>query len=267
MAIARRLLIFGGFAYLAVLIALYAFQTRLIYPAPQTQSALPPGFEEIVIETSDGLRLRSFYREASQGQPTVIYFHGNSGTLTGAKIATEPFAEAGLGLLLIEYRGYAGHEGEPGEDGFYRDGDAAMAWLTSRGVGRELTIVRGNSIGTGTATEMALRHQPAALILTAPFTSLPDVAAGRLPIFPVRLLMHDTFDNAAKIPQLSMPVLIQHGTADTVVPFEQGFALSQTRPNVEFQRFEQAGHGLAFERASGEARVQWVNELGLGQKP
>ncbi|MEP1421519.1 MAG: hypothetical protein ABJK59_07095 [Erythrobacter sp.] len=264
MAILMRLLGFGAIAYLAVLTVLFVFQSRLIYPAPQTQSALPKGFEEVVIATGDGLHLRSFYRAAVTGQPTLVYFHGNSGTLAGAKVATEPFAEAGVGLLLLEYRGYAGHGGEPGEEGFYRDGDAAMAWLQRQGVAADLTIIRGNSLGTGVAAEMALRHQPAALILTAPFASLPDVAADKLPLFPVRLLMRDTFDNAAKLPKLSMPILIQHGTADQVVPFEQGLAVSRTNPAIEFQRYERSGHGLAFERVSGEARVQWVRGLGLG---
>ncbi|KEO88894.1 hypothetical protein EH31_15800 [Erythrobacter longus] len=263
--VATKLLIIVAAVYLLVLTILFVFQARFIYPAPQTQSALPQSFEEVMIDTSDGLSLRSFYRKAALDEPTLVYFHGNSGTLTGAKVATQPLAEAGIGLLLVEYRGYAGHAGGPGEEGFYVDGDAAMAWLLAKGIARELTIIRGNSLGTGVATEMALRHQPAALILTAPFTSMPDVAANSLPIFPVRLLMHDRFDNAAKLPKLTMPILIQHGTMDEVVPFELGLALSQTNPAVEFQRFEGAGHGLAFERGSGEARAEWIRGLGLNR--
>lgn len=264
MAFIGRLLAMGALAYLAVLALLFVFQSRFIFPAPQTQSAVPAGFEEVVIDTPDGLALRSFYKEASPGRPTLVYFHGNSGTLTGASAASQPFAEARLGLLLVTYRGYAGHAGEPGEEGFYRDGDGAMAWLKAQGIAPNSTIIRGNSIGSGVATEMALRHKPAALILTAPFTSLPDVAADRLPIFPVRLLMRDRFENAAKLPKLSMPILIQHGTADNVVPFEQGLALSRSNPAAEFQRFEGSGHGLTFERASGEARALWVAGLDLG---
>ena len=267
MAILRRLLAIAALLYVIVLAVLFVFQSNFIYPAPQTQSALPAGFEEVFLKTSDGLALRSFYREAAQGQPTLVYFHGNSGTLNGPVVATQPLAEVGLGLLFVEYRGYAGHEGSPSEEGFYLDGDAAIAWLEARGIGPERTIIRGNSIGSGVATEMAVRHKPAALILTAPFTSLHDVAADRLPIFPVRLLMRDRFDNAVKLPQLSMPILIQHGTADTVVPFEQGLALSQTNPGAEFQRYDGAGHGLTFDRASGEARALWVQQLGAGQTP
>ena len=261
MGLARKLLAVFAVVYLSVLALLFLFQSSFIYPAPQTQSELPGGLEEVVIETSDGLALRSFFKAADPGQPTLVYFHGNSGTLTGSSIATQPFAEQGLGLLLVEYRGYAGHAGRPSEEGFYRDGDAAIAWLASKGIGPAKTILRGNSIGSGVAVEMALRHRPAALILTAPFTSLPDVAADSLPIFPVRLLMRDRFDNAAKLPQLTMPILIQHGTADNVVPFEQGLALSQTNPRAEFQRFEGSGHGLTFERASGDARAKWAKGL------
>lgn len=253
--------------YITVVGALWMGQSRFIYPALQSQSALPDGFAEVTITTADGIALRSFYREADAGQPTLVFFHGNSGTLTGSAMATRPLAEQGIGLLLAEYRGYAGHAGEPSEDGLYRDGDAAMAWLAEQGIPLRRTIVMGNSLGTGVASEMALRHQPAALILSAPFTSLPDTASANLPWLPVHWLMQDRFASKEKLPQLTMPILIQHGTADHLVPFEQGLALSQTNPKAEFQRFEGIGHGLAFERASGEARARWIAQLEVGEGP
>lgn len=260
----RRIAVALATFYIAVVAALWLGQSFFIYPAPQSQSALPDGFTEITVTTADGIALRSFYREAKEGLPTLVYFHGNGGTLTGSATATQPLAEQGIGLLLAEYRGYAGHAGEPTEEGLYRDGDAAMAWLEGRGISAQSTIIMGNSLGTGVATEMALRHRPVALILSAPFTSLPDAASANLPWVPVHWLMSDRYASEKKLPQLDMPILIQHGTVDHLVPFEQGLALSKTNSKAEFQRFEGAGHGLAFERASGEARARWIAELKQG---
>lgn len=262
----RILLAFITF-YLAVVAILWAMQDRFIYPAPQTQSALPAGYSEVTVTTADGIALRSFYRAAEAGQPTLVYFHGNGATLTGSAMASEPLAEAGIGLFLAEYRGYAGHDGAPSEEGLYLDGDAALGWLAAQGIAPDKTIVMGNSLGTGVASEMALRHRPSALILSAPFTSLPDTAAANLPWLPVHWLMRDRFETQAKLPKLSMPILIQHGTADHLVPFEQGLSLSQANPYVTFQEFDGAGHGLAFERVSGEARASWIADLGLDAAP
>ncbi len=128
MATAMRLLVFVATAYVVSVAILWAFQARFIYPAPQTRAPLTPGYEEIALDTSDGLRLRAFYREASDGLPTVLYFHGNGGTLAGASVSNGALAEAGIGVLLLEYRGYGGNPGSPSEKAFI-----AMAKRRSHG--------------------------------------------------------------------------------------------------------------------------------------
>ncbi len=199
-------LIYSGIAILA-----WFYQDRLIYPASQNRVEPVGGYSATMLTTSDGLKLRAFYKKPATGRPTIVYFHGNGGTLAGSMMANAQFAQAGYGLLLVNYRGYGGNPGVPSERGFYRDGNAAMAWLAQQGVTPSDIVVAGNSIGGGTAVEMAVVHSPHALMLTAPFTSLTDVAAEKAGWLPVRWLLRDRFDNAAKIGKLSMPVLIQHG--------------------------------------------------------
>lgn len=257
----RPILTMVATSYMTLLVILWAFQSHFIYPAPQSPAALTPGFEEIALSTSDGLQLRSFYREAADGLPTIVYFHGNGGTLEAASISNEAFAEAGFGVLMVEYRGYGGNRGDPSEAGFYRDGEAAMAWLSGKGLSADDTVIVANSIGGGVGTEMAQRHNPGALVLIAPFTSLPDAAQNTLWWLPARHLVQDQYDNAAKIAQLDMPILIQHGTADLVVPYEHGQSLARIAKGAEFQTFEGSGHGLSFARRSQEARRDWILAL------
>lgn len=258
MATAMRLLVFIATAYLVSAAILWAFQARFIYPAPQMRAPLTPGYEEVTLETSDGLALRAFYREAREGLPTVLYFHGNGGTLAGASVSNGALAEAGIGILLVEYRGYGGNPGIPSEAGFYRDGEAAVEWLEQRGLTPARLAIIGNSIGAGVATEMALRHDPAALVLVAPFTSLPEAAQANLWWMPARLLVRESYDNAAKISRLNMPVLIQHGTADDLVPARFGRVLAERAPQGHFQPFKGSGHDLSFESRSHEARRDWI---------
>lgn len=262
MAFLFRSLVFVATIYVSLFVILWAFQSHFIYPAPQTVAPVTPGYEEVQLETSDDLRLRAFYREASAGLPTLVYFHGNGGTLAEASISNAMLVEAGIGALLVEYRGYGGNPGEPSEAGFYRDGDAAMAWLVEKGIAREETVIVGNSIGGGVAIEMAGRYDPAALVLVAPFVSLPEAAQSNIWWLPARMLVRDQFRNADKIADLDMPILIQHGDADMLVPYEHGKTLSRLASGSDFHPFEGAGHSLTFEPQSQRARRDWILALG-----
>lgn len=267
-AVAIRLLVFVATFYVAVLAVLFAFQSHFIYPAPQQRAALTTGYEEVVLETGDGLSLRAFYREAEEGLPTILYFHGNGGTLAGASISNAASAEAGIGVLLVEYRGYGGNPGEPSEVGFYLDGEAAAQWLQARGVEPAQTIVTGNSIGGGVATRIALNMSesgtpPAALILIAPFTSLRNAASEKLWWLPVRMLVSERYDNAGRLGEIGdVAVLVQHGSVDTLIADSHGRTLAEIAARAEFQSFEESGHALSFEPRSQTARRDWILALG-----
>ena len=251
----------AALAYLAVAVLLYFQQGRFIYPAPQDVVPLPAGFEDVSLGTTDGMALRSFYKAAEDGQPTVVFFHGNGGTLLGSAAATQKLREKGYGLLLLEYRGYGGNGGEPSEEGFYNDGRAALAFLKEHGVAEDQMILISNSIGGGTATQMASEIDAKALILVAPFTSVTDVARATVPWMPVGLLLRDRFDNAGKMPELDLPVLVQHGTADTLIPPSHGETLAELAPNSTFQSFDGAGHDLIFTPEAQSAQYVWLMEL------
>ena len=262
-ATATRVILGIAAAYLIALLALYFAQSRFIYPAPQDSHEPAPGFQEVVLRTGDGLELNAHWNPPEAKQPTAVFFHGNGGSLAGATRETQLLAVQGYGLLLVNYRGYGGNPGEPSEQGFYNDGRAAMAFVKGQRVTPDETIIIGNSIGTGTATQMAVEYKPAALILTAPFTSLTDVAADALPIFPVRSLLRDEFNNAQRLADYDGPVLIQHGTVDKVVPYSFGKRLSEVSETSRFETFEGAGHDLSFLEEAQIQQSEWLSAIGL----
>ncbi len=242
---------------------LYALQSRFIYPAPQQVHEPAPGFESVTLSTQDGLDLNAHWRAPDAGRPTIVWFHGNGGSLAGATQETGLLASQGYGLLLVNYRGYGGNPGRPSEEGFYRDGRSAMRFAAQQGIAPERTVIAGNSIGSGTAVQMASEFPVGALVLVSPFTSLTDVAGNALPIFPVRWLLRDRFDNFGKLPALDLPILVLHGDADRVVPYASGRALAESNPRADFVSFEGAGHDLTFHRPAQAAQLAWLTELGL----
>lgn len=240
---------------------LYTQQRRLIFPAPaQYPEAPPPGFRLVHTQTADGLRLIAFHRAAVNGKRTILFFHGNGDNLLGAIQATRGLAANGNGLLLAEYRGYGGNLGSPGEAELYRDGDAAMRWLAAAGVDPAEVIVVGNSIGSGPATEMALRYDVAALVLVSGLSSLPDVVAEAMPFVP-RALVRDRFDNAAKLARVRAPVFLMHGDADTLVTPANLERLRAARPDATVALVAGAGHELAYSAAAQKILTGWVERL------
>ncbi|MCW5647371.1 MAG: alpha/beta hydrolase [Sphingopyxis sp.] len=240
---------------------LYTQQRRLIFPAPsQFPQAAPPGFRLVHTQTDDGLRLTAFHRTARPGQRTIVFFHGNGDNLLGAIEATRGPAAKGNGLMLAEYRGYGGNAGSPGEAGLYRDGDAAMRWLAAEGIAARDVIIVGNSIGSGPATEMALRHDVAALMLVSGFSSLPDVVGEALPFVP-HWLVRDRFDNAGKLARVKAPVFLMHGDADTLVKPANLARLQRARPDATTALVAGAGHELVYSAAAQTILQQWVAEI------
>lgn len=252
--------------YIAGLTWLYVNQRSYIFPGAAHGGATALADPEAVrFRTSDGLVLRAVYRPARDGQPTIVFFHGNGDTTAGSRVATQAFARAGYGLLLPEYRGYAGNPGSPSEDGLYKDGRAALQWLMGQGVQGPQIIIMGNSLGSGVATEMALEHRVAALVLVSGFTSMVDVVRTRLPFVPAGLLVRDRFENARKLAGIGCPTLILHGAADTLIPAAQGAALAQASGHAQLDILPGKGHELAYTAIAQDRTLAWLAGIGKGR--
>ncbi len=258
-----RLGLILGLAYLLFVAGMFFSQRTLIYPAPSGAAPLPSGFEAITLRTADGLNLPAAYRRAGAGQPTLVYFHGNGDSWTGSAAATALASDTSLGVLLSSYRGYSGNPGKPDEAGLYADGRAALDWLGAHGVPREKLVLIGNSLGSGVATQLAAESAPAALILVSPFTGMPELAAHHYPWLPARWLVLDRYDNRAKIGRVTAPVLILHGTSDSVIPVVQAQQLARGNARAQLLLFAGKEHDLAYLPEAQTAQAEWLTTIGL----
>ncbi len=244
-----------------ILLILALGQRYFIYPAPKGEGRDAPGFEEVLYQTADGLELSAGYRAGSNGMPTIVYFHGNGADWQSSVVATDRLTPAGYGVFAAEYRGYRGNPGSPSEEGLYADGRAAIAWLKARGVSPNQVVLIGNSIGSGVAKQMATEIDARAVVLISPFASLPQGAGEKLWWLPVDLLMLDRFNNLAKMPQITAPILLLHGDADEVIPHHHSQQLAQANPAAELVIFAGAGHDLAWHDKAEQAVLQFLEAL------
>jgi fermentation-respiration switch protein FrsA (DUF1100 family) len=238
-------------------------QDHLLYfpdrTRPDLVAAGVPGLQEVTLTTADGLALGSWWLPPREGRPVIAYFHGNGGNIGYRAVRLRRFAEAGLGVLLLEYRGYGGNPGNPGEEGLYNDGRAALAFLDGAGIAPERLVLFGESLGTGVAVKMAVEHRAGAVILEAPFTRLADVAAAHYPEFLVRLMLRDRFDEQALIGAINAPLLVLHGERDAIIPVALGralFAAANQPKEAWFSR--EGGHNDLREHGALEVALDFI---------
>ncbi|MEQ8193248.1 MAG: alpha/beta hydrolase [Rhodospirillales bacterium] len=246
----KFLLIIVGL-YIACAAGLYFFQRHLMYlphaDRPDRAMAGLTDMREVSLQTADGLALLAWYREARANKPTVVFFHGNAGHIGHRGGKARILLDAGLGLLLVEYRGYGGNPGRPGEAGLYQDGRAALSFLAASGLRGRQMVLYGESLGTAVAVRLAGERSESdpigALVLEAPFTSIADVAAHHYPIFPARYLLKDRFHADRWIGKHAGPLLVLHGLDDNVVPARFGKKLFEAAKEPKEARWiAGAGH-------------------------
>ncbi len=223
----RSCLLVAGFplvVYLFVLILLTLGQRHLLYRPPSPRPI--PGLTPVWLDLGDAV-VPMVQMGPQDGQP-VLFMHGNGGQLVDNLWIGEALASRQLSVSLVEYPGFGLATGVgPSEEGLIAAARAALATLPP-------AVCVGHSLGSGVATAVAAEGRCVVLVLVAPFSSIPDMAALRFPIFPARWLVRDRFDSAARAPGVAVPVLITHGRHDRVVPFEMGEALAARFADAEF---------------------------------
>ena len=221
--------------YALIVIALFAFQRRILFvPNPQRVQPADVGLdaaETVAVETADGLRLEGWWLAPREGYPVLLYLQGNGGSIAGRADKALRMHGRGYGVLLAGYRGYGGNPGQPSETGLIADGDAWLAHLRGRGVSDRRVVLYGESLGTGVATALAAREPVGAVVLEAPFVSIREIAERRYWFVPVRWLLRDPFDSEARIGGLKAPLLVVHGSNDTLIPVADGRRLYDAAPD------------------------------------
>jgi uncharacterized protein len=234
------------FVYAGLAAMLYVSQRSMMY-FPETIHTSPaqaglPEAEEISLTAADGVHLVGWHVPPRDGKPVILYFHGNGGALRYRVERFHKLIGEGLGLVAVEYRGYAGSEGSPTEAGLFADAEAAYAFAAGH-YPPEQIVLWGESLGTGVAVYLAAERPVGRVILEAPFTSTAAVASGRYWFMPVRLLMKDQFRSDERIARVTAPVLILHGVNDRVVPYAMGEAMFDlAQGNKHLARFLEGGH-------------------------
>lgn len=253
-------------AYLSILGAMYVFQRTLVFLPSRDDPFIHMNkpFRPFSYRTPDGMKLRGLWHPPREGRPTIVYFHGNAGHLGNRLFKAKLFVARGYGIALVGYHGYDGNPGFPSEQNLYADARAAIQAIQKKNIPDKDIVLYGESLGTGVATQMAVEMPGIrALVLEAPYTSVPDVAQKRYWFFPVHYLIKDRFENSKKIGQLKMPIILVHGTSDLTVPYRYGRKLFTyvTTEQKQFTTLDGAGHSNLYDFGAEEAIHAFLENL------
>lgn len=223
MAVALILILFFG---AAIFFTGWNHQHKLIFfpeklPENFTFSFRDP-FEEIVLATTDGEKSYGVYfrSEVNESEKTILYFHGNAGSLRTWGAISEDFLPLGWNVLVTDYRSYGKNTGTLSETSMYSDAELWLDHLRNKKKIKDSEIViYGRSIGTGIATELVSKHPDMVLFLETPFTDLPSLAKVYYP-FLKNWMFRFRFQNLEKLKKIRSKTILFHGTNDEVIPFE-----------------------------------------------
>ena len=229
--------------YFLLLIFLYFYQRKLLYH-PNVNSdtevnSLIPKIEKIDITTSDNLHLVGWFHKKDISKKTILFFHGNAGSLENRIYKLNYFENFDANFLIIAWRGFSGNLGKPNEKGLYDDAKSAVDWLNSIGIKEEKIILYGESLGTAVAIEIAQNRNFAGIILESPFTSMVEMGKEHYFFFPVGLLLKDRYESVNKIKNVHSPLLVMHGKKDRIVPFKMGKKIYNSANSPKFYYFSE----------------------------
>jgi len=257
------------FFYVLLLIIVFFFQGNLLYH-PTTDNYLqnqaerePAEIEKVKITTKDKINLIGwFYNRNLEEFKTILFFHGNAGSLENRTYKLNHFKNLNLNFLIIAWRGFDGNKGKPNEMGLYEDAKSAIKWLKAKGIKEKNIILYGESLGTGVAVEVAQNKNYAGVILESPFTSMVNMGKKYYPFFPVSLLLKDKFESYKKINNIFVPVLIMHGKVDKIVPYDMGKKMYELANEPKFFYSQEYGdHMIEYDEKLLSALKKFILSL------
>lgn len=250
----KTLVLVGLLIYGAATAYLYLFQRSYIYfPAMTRPAALDTNLELV----RDGVTLRGWRLQPGHDK-ALVYFGGNAERIEH----NIPEFEALLPrhtIYMLAYRGYGDSEGSPTEEALVGD---ALALYDRVAREHDKVAAMGRSLGSALAVAVAARRPVDQLVLVTPFDSLARVGARAFPLFPVSLLLKDTYGAVAEAPRVTADTLILHAEGDEIVPPASVRRLVDAFPKerLEVVEIPGAGHNdIAAHPAYGDALAAFLN--------
>ncbi|WP_304304589.1 alpha/beta hydrolase [Pseudacidovorax intermedius] len=184
------------------------------------------GMDDVWIDyrTPDGddVRLHGLWlgdAPMSRDTPVMLYLHGARYNVSGSAPRIRRMHELGFSVLAIDYRGFGkSTKTLPSEESAREDARAAWKWLAAK-YPKQRRYIFGHSLGGAIGIDLAADvRDESGTIVEGTFTSISDVVSsfkwGWLPFKP---FITQRFESLAKVKSIGSPLLVVHGSNDTLI--------------------------------------------------
>ena len=232
---------------------------RLIGAVP---SSIPNGFESIRHRVVDGVELEVWRLEATKTEVPrsnlrALILHGNGGSLANFRGMQTWMAKLGITNYSFDYRGTGASTGWPSEAGIFLDSRSVFDLILRREeVEAKDVILVGLSIGSGFAAGLAADVKPKALVLFAPYTSIPDIVSQRPLLKYLSPLLRYEVSTKDYLGQLDDTcIVVAHGGRDDIIPISHSESLAKVWNDSGFRwytSYAKLGHNNLFHATSSD---------------
>lgn len=214
-----------------------------------------------------------FSKKKAKG--TIVHFHGNAQNLTAHIGFSIVLPNEGYDLIIFDYQGYGKSEGEPSRENSVFDGLEVLKFAESHKRSGPLFVL-GQSLGGAIApvsVSLFGQEKIKAFAIESSFSSYRQMAKSKLAAiwitwlfqWPLSFLVTDTYSSEEVLTTLKMPMFIAHGSADEVVPIEEGEKVFKLSGSVEKRWLEikNGEHTPLFNskhRTEYKQFIAWLNE-------
>ena len=265
----------GDLSKLALMVLGKNGGNQLFYLPTHDEPATPAKwgykYEDVKFASADGTALHGWFMPAKgkTEKGTVVFSHGNAGSLGHHLGFVMWLVEAGYNVFTYDYRGFGKSGGVVDRRGMLDDVKAAFAYVSGRAdIDPDRLVSFGHSLG-GAKSVTALAETPVkglrAIIIDGAFSSykaMAGIVGGQIGAN----LVSDEWAPEQYIDRLTpVPLLVVHGDQDEVVPVSQGLRLFEKarEPKTLFE-VKQGHHGDSLVRANGEYRkklLAWLDDV------
>lgn len=229
--------------------------------------------------TDDGVALEAWRIDSPQLRGTVLLFHGYTASRSSLLAEAQAFHELGYSVVLVDFRGSGGSDGNTTTLGFAEAGDVVAAFNYARATAAlpRPHVLYGQSMGGAAILRAVAVHdvRPDGIVLDSVFDRMLGTVRNRfalmkLPSFPTAELLvfwggrQAGFDGFSHNPveyahRCECPTLVQIGALDRNVGQAESRSLFDALAGPkQYEAFDGAGHVslLAADPAKWKANIE-----------
>lgn len=189
----------------------------------------PENAFDLAVPVDQNISISCRYFLSGEKLPWVLYFHGNGEIASDYDDIAPLYHEAGLNLVVADYRGYGTSQGDPTFSNMVKDAHrlfpVVLATLEEKNLSKDLYIM-GRSLGSIPALELAYSYPDKlkGVIIESGFTSFAHLIRNfeLIPGADAEMFNNKCVEMVTKI---TIPALVIHGEYDQLVSVKQGMFL------------------------------------------